>query len=161
LAIPDFPLAYGNLWPAMDADAVAAYNARRIELTTANAITAAQIGLQMAHRLMALAILVCVGVLAWWAPGSSRSAALPWRRLTFFWLGLLLAQAALGAWTIWSQKAADVATAHVLVGALSLVTGVFGCLICFRRPAGNAMVMVASTSELAQPKARLSAIVNL
>jgi hypothetical protein len=39
----------------------------------------------------------------------------------------------LGAWTIWSNKAADVATLHVLVGALSLVTGVVACLICFRR----------------------------
>ena len=48
------------------------------------------------------------------------------------WLGLILVQVALGAWTIWSNKAADVATAHVLVGALSLVTGVFGCIICFR-----------------------------
>ena len=83
------------------------------------------------------------------------------RYLTYFWLGLIFLQAGLGAWTIWSQKAADVATAHVLVGALSLVTGVFGCLICFRRPAGIANATVAATSEVAQPKTRLAAIVNL
>jgi cytochrome c oxidase assembly protein subunit 15 len=40
------------------------------------------------------------------------------------WIGLVIVQVALGAWTVWSNKAADVATAHVLVGALTLVTGV-------------------------------------
>lgn len=161
LAIPDFPLAYGKLWPAMDADAVAAYNARRLEVTTANPITPTHIVLQMAHRLMALAIVVCAGALAWRATRSNGSSILPLRRLTFFWLGLILVQAGLGAWTIWSQKAADVATAHVIVGALSLVTGVFGCLICFCHPAGNVNAMVVSSSQIPQPKARLSAAVNL
>jgi cytochrome c oxidase assembly protein subunit 15 len=49
-------------------------------------------------------------------------------------MGLILAQVALGAWTIWSNKAADVATAHVLVGALSLVTGALWFIISLRRP---------------------------
>ena len=161
LAIPDFPLAYGKLWPAMDADAVAAYNARRLEVTTANPITATQIALQMAHRLMAVVILVCAGVLAWRATRSNPNSILPLRRLTFFWFGLILVQAGLGAWTIWSQKAADVATAHVLVGALSLVTGVFGCIICFGDPAGNASTRVASSFEVARQKTCLAATVNL
>jgi heme a synthase len=125
LAIPDFPLAYGKLWPAMDADSVAHYNQQRVEFVAANPITAFQIALQMAHRLMAMVILGCVCVVTWRAR----------RRLAFVWLGLILAQVALGAWTIWSNKAADVATAHVLVGALSLVTGALWCIICFRRPA--------------------------
>lgn len=158
LAIPDFPLAYGKLWPAMDAEAVAAYNAERLEVTTANPITATQIALQMAHRLLAVVILVCAGALAWRATRSNRNVAFPLRQLSFFWLGLILLQAGLGAWTIWSQKAADVATAHVLVGALSLVTGVFGCIICFGHPAGNANATVASSSEVARPRARLAAI---
>jgi len=138
LAIPDFPLAYGKLWPAMDADSVATYNARRLELAAANSITANQIALQMAHRLMALAILICVSGVVWRARQSSadlpgRESAFLLRRLAFAWLALILIQASLGAWTVWSNKAADVATAHVLVGAFSLVTGAFGCLICFRR----------------------------
>ena len=33
LAIPDFPLAYGKLWPATDAASVAHYNAQRMEIT--------------------------------------------------------------------------------------------------------------------------------
>src|SRR5947199_6409205 len=65
LAIPDFPAAYGKLWPEMDADSVARYNQQRIEAVAANPITAFQIGLQMAHRLMAVVILVCVSVVAW------------------------------------------------------------------------------------------------
>jgi cytochrome c oxidase assembly protein subunit 15 len=132
LAISDFPLAHGRLWPAMDADSVARYNQQRIEVVAAHPITAFQIGLQMAHRLMALVILAGVGLVAW----RTRASNPPLRRLARFWVVLILIQAALGAWTIWSNKAADVATAHVLVGALSLVTGTLGCIIAFRRLTG-------------------------
>jgi heme a synthase len=188
LAISDFPLAYGRLWPAMDADSIALYNSQRIEVSALNPITAFQIVLQMAHRLMALAILVCVGWLAWRVREISTNPPLTpprrgtgkrtvtgdalqggagggsvddlcheaeprclgfLRRLARFWLGLILVQAGLGAWTIWSNKAADVATAHVMVGALSLVTGLIGCIICLRRsvPVGttSAAVTIEST----------------
>lgn len=131
LAIPDFPLAYGKLWPAMDADAIARYNQQRIEVLDANPITAFQIGLQMMHRLVALAIscavIGCAGsYLRQWG----------WRnllsRLVLFWSLLIVSQAGLGAATIWTNKAADVATAHVVLGAISLVTGAFLTLISFR-----------------------------
>jgi cytochrome c oxidase assembly protein subunit 15 len=49
-----------------------------------------------------------------------------------FWLGLILFQVGLGAATIWTNKAADVATAHVLVGALALAVGALWCAIAFR-----------------------------
>ena len=65
LAIPDFPLAYGKLWPAMDAGSVAHYNQQRMEIVAVNPITAFQIGLQMIHRLLALAILGAVAFAAW------------------------------------------------------------------------------------------------
>jgi cytochrome c oxidase assembly protein subunit 15 len=164
LAIPDFPLAYGKLWPALDADSIAAYNARRIETTAANPITGFQVGLQMAHRLLALMILVGVSATAWrarrmGAPGTApartsddrqRGEAVlgaPLRRLAFFWLGSVALQVVLGAWTIWSNKAADVATAHVLVGALSLVTGALGSIIAFRHSTGpvEATALAASS----------------
>jgi cytochrome c oxidase assembly protein subunit 15 len=122
LAIPDFPLAYGKLWPAMDAASVAHYNQRRIEVLSANPITASQIGLQMIHRLLAIAILGAVAYAAW-----STRRALGGKnylsRAALVWLGLILTQVLLGAATIWSNKAADIATAHVLVGALSLAVG--------------------------------------
>ena len=124
LAIPDFPLAYGKLWPATDPESVARYNERRIEVTAANPITAFQIELQMAHRVAAALILAGVGFCA-------RRVR---NRLGFAWLGLMLAQAALGACTIWSNKAADIATAHVLLGALSLATGVLWCIVSYQSP---------------------------
>jgi heme A synthase len=45
---------------------------------------------------------------------------------------LTLFQIGLGAATIWTNKAADVATAHVLVGALLLAVGALWCAIAFR-----------------------------
>src|SRR6266516_191789 len=60
LAIPDFPTAYGHLWPATDADSIARYNQNRVETTALNSITAFQIVLQMVHSIVALAILCMV-----------------------------------------------------------------------------------------------------
>lgn len=154
LAISDFPLAYGKLWPDMSADAVVRYNAQRVEVTAANPITAFQIGLQMVHRIVAVLILAGVAACAWQArrnAGQSQRAGSeigsPIRRIAYFWLGLILIQVALGAWTIWSNKAADVATAHVVVGSLSLVTGALGCLICVPRIARVTEAQGAPLSE--------------
>jgi len=149
LAIPDFPLAHGKLWPDTSAAAVAGYNAARFELSGENPITAFQIWLQLAHRFGATVILGAVAACAWRARsfGTPRTVSarhengwqraeavlgVPLRRLTLFWLGLVLVQAGLGAWTIWSNKAADVATTHVVVGALSLVTGALLTIIAVR-----------------------------
>jgi cytochrome c oxidase assembly protein subunit 15 len=123
LAIPDFPLAYGRLWPATDAGSVVRYNQRRLEVTALNPITALQIHLQMIHRIMAVCILACAGVCAWKVRRQGAVSRLL-RNGCFLWAGLVMAQALLGAATIWSNKAADVATAHVLVGALCLAVGV-------------------------------------
>jgi cytochrome c oxidase assembly protein subunit 15 len=136
LAIPDFPLAYGRLWPAMDAGSVAHYNARRMEILAVNPITAFQIGLQMTHRLLALAIVGAVAFAAWSARRTLGAGSLL-SRLALGWLGLILTQALLGAATIWSNKAADVATAHVLVGALSLALGATMSLIALRELASS------------------------
>ena len=128
LSIPDFPLAYGKLWPATDPASVVRYNAHRVEITAVNPITAFQIDLQMVHRLAALLILAAVGFSAWRARRSTLA------RSSAFWLGLILLQACLGAATVLSNKAADIATAHVLVGAISLATGAVLSIIVFRFP---------------------------
>jgi cytochrome c oxidase assembly protein subunit 15 len=100
----------------------------------------------MVHRLMAVAILLSVATLAWQA---RRWNSWPYLcRMAFVWLGLIFIQIGLGAWTIWSNKAADVATAHVLVGALSLVTGVCGCLIV-RRFTGATEAQGAPSADVA------------
>ena len=65
LAISDFPLAHGKLWPDTGAEAVASYNAQRVSINAENPITAFQIELQMAHRIVALAILILTAMVAW------------------------------------------------------------------------------------------------
>jgi cytochrome c oxidase assembly protein subunit 15 len=134
LAISDFPLAHGKIWPDTNPDAVARYNAERIETTNVNPITAFQIILQMVHRIVAFLILAGVAAavgLAVKRLGAKDSLA----KLAWFWLALIVLQIVLGIATLWTNKAADVATAHVMVGALSLVTGALWCLIAFGRSA--------------------------
>jgi cytochrome c oxidase assembly protein subunit 15 len=64
---------------------------------------------------------------------------------------LILAQALLGAATIWSNKAADVATAHVLVGALSLGMGAMLSLIVSRELAFSRQTANSSAATGAFP----------
>jgi len=131
LAIPDFPTAYGKLWPATDADSIARYNQSRIEATAINPITAFQVVLQMVHRIVALGIFCLVGIaavltrrqLGWQNPLS---------KMALTWFGLVVFQIFLGAATIWTGKSADIATAHVACGALTLMTGALLSIISFR-----------------------------
>jgi cytochrome c oxidase assembly protein subunit 15 len=150
LAIPDFPLAYGKVWPDMDADSVAHYNQARFEVRAANPITALQIGLQLAHRIMAGVILLGVAGTVW-----STRRHYGWKRvqtrMATAWLGLILIQASLGAATIWTNKAADIATAHVAVGALSLVTGAALALIAGRGVGAKAPEGHASSNSYSLP----------
>jgi cytochrome c oxidase assembly protein subunit 15 len=122
LAIPDFPLAYGKLWPAMDSASVESYNRHRQEIMSINPITATQVGLQMVHRMVAL-LIVCGVAVCTWAVRRRLGARHASSRLALGWLGLIFVQVLLGAATIWSDKAADIATSHVLIGALSLAAG--------------------------------------
>ena len=130
LSIPDFPAAYGQVWPKVDADSVAKYNLERAEHGL-KPTTALYIDMQMAHR--AGAVLVTLGialavVALWRNPGTAPIL----RRWGAVWLGLVLVQVVLGACTIWTNKAADVATTHVAVGALTLVTGALLTAISWR-----------------------------
>jgi heme a synthase len=130
LAILDFPTANGAWIPDTSAAALAKINAWR-DARALSDVTAFQIWLQMAHRFLAL--LIAIGVIAFClrvlrdAPGIVKL-----RRLSIFWVALVVCQIALGAWTIWSNKAADVATAHVAVGAIMLSFGVSISAICWR-----------------------------
>lgn len=150
LAIPDFPLAYGKLWPPMDAASVARYNQQRMEITAVNPITAPQILLQMVHRLVALTIVGAVAFAAWSA-GRAVGGAHVLSRVSQGWLGLIVVQVLLGAATIWSNKAADIATAHVLVGALALAVGALLSIISFRQLVFNRRVTETATAAGALP----------
>lgn len=121
LAVPDFPLAYGKVWPPTDAPFLEEQNRKRHDHRDFHPITAAHVHLHMTHRIMACAILLFVGASAYLSRKGTFNPVVS--RLTYTWLALILIQATLGAYTVWSNKAADIATAHVAVGALSLVLG--------------------------------------
>lgn len=149
LAIHDFPLAYGKLWPATDAASIVRYNEQRVEITNFNPITAFQIELQMVHRMVAVLIL-CAVVFCAWQTAKKFSWQHVLTRVSAFWLGLILCQVALGAATVLSDKAADIATLHVLVGALSLATGALLSIIAFRNSESvrrSAVLSQAKTSS--------------
>jgi heme a synthase len=130
LAILDFPTANGAWIPDTSATALAKINAWR-DGQGLSVVTAFQIWLQIVHRFLALVIATaiiafCLRVLRE-APGF-----IALKRLSIFWVAGLPCQIALGAWTIWSNKAADVATAHVALGAVMLSFGVSISAICWR-----------------------------
>lgn len=130
LAILDFPTANGQWIPDTGADALAKINAWRDAHAFSN-VTAFQVWLQMSHRFLAVIIAVAVIMfcLRVWKYTWDVTAL---RRLSILWVVLVFCQITLGAWTIWSNKAADIATAHVAVGAIMLSFGVSISAICWR-----------------------------
>lgn len=152
LAIPDFPLAYGKVWPDTSARAIDLYNQSRIEAEGFEPITSFQVWLQMVHRLIAYTIATLVIVafrrtlcLLGWQNVLTRWAAV--------WAVIVVSQGVLGAVTIWTGKSADIATLHVAGGALSLVTGVL--LTIVTRQASLACASAARESERAEMPAEV------
>jgi cytochrome c oxidase assembly protein subunit 15 len=122
LAILDFPTANGTWIPDVSDAKLAAINQWR-EARALSEITAGQVWLQMAHRFVAL--MITAGVIGYWfALRKEHDADGRLRTLSTWWVFLIVTQITLGAWTIWSNKAADIATAHVAVGATMLAFGV-------------------------------------
>lgn len=159
LAIPDFPLAYGRLYPATDAESLARINQQRAAIIDDAPVTAFQIHLQMAHRVVAVLL---VGGVVSFALRQGRSGA-PWTLWSRVWAALLLAQFALGAATIWTGKRDGVATAHVAIGAASLLTGMtLGIALLAARksrlainpcdaPSGEIQTAAGETAAVARP----------
>lgn len=131
LAVPDFPLAYGRLWPPTDPDFLETVNQTRLDSRDFKPITAAHVFLHMAHRGTALLLWAGVAALAWRLRRrvGSRHVLTVW---AYGWLALLTAQALLGAGTVWSNKAADIATLHVVLGAVLLVYGSLLSVVAWR-----------------------------
>jgi cytochrome c oxidase assembly protein subunit 15 len=130
LAILDFPTANGAWIPDTGAVALAKINAWRDARALSN-VTAFQIWLQMVHRFLALIIAIAIGTFCARIWREMRGLA-ALKRLSLLWVVLVFGQITLGAWVIWSNKAADVATAHVALGAVMLSFGVSISAICWR-----------------------------
>ena len=121
LAIPDFPLSYGKLIPPTNQAALDAANLMRADQPNLDSVTLGQIWLHFGHRIGALIVTLFVLHLA--TVALRRYSAEPrLRRPAKMLLGLLPAQIALGIMTVLFRKPADIASAHVAVGALVLVT---------------------------------------
>jgi cytochrome c oxidase assembly protein subunit 15 len=139
LAVPDFPLAYGKVWPPADSEFVAKVNQERMDPRGFNDITAGGIHLHMTHRVLALTIL---GLVVWCCVSVRRVRERPELlvRGADFWLGLICLQAILGASTVWSNKSAEIATLHVVMGAFCLVWGGLLTIVAFRVSRGGSAV---------------------
>ena len=144
LAIPDFPLAYGKLWPNTDPESVVRYNQVRLETQALNPITAGGIILQMVHRAFAVIILLGIAAAAYF---SKRAPGSVFAKLSFLWVALVLIQAALGAATIWTNKSADIATAHVAVGALTLMIGAVQTILAYTCLEGRSSICCVDRPE--------------
>jgi cytochrome c oxidase assembly protein subunit 15 len=130
LAILDFPTANGAWIPDTSAGALAKINAWRDARALSN-VTAFQIWLQMAHRFLAL--IIAIAIIAFCARVWTETRGFdPLKRLSVLWVALVFGQIALGAWVIWSNKAADIATTPVAIGAVMLSFGVGISAICWR-----------------------------
>ena len=127
LAIRDFPTAYGTLIPDTSDASLARINEVRSKDAIAP-VSATQIYLQLIHRAGAVVLLLIVIATAMMT--MARTPLGHWMRSwSLLWVGAILLQILLGAITIWSNKAADVATSHMALGALLTA---FGILFTFR-----------------------------
>jgi heme a synthase len=100
LAIPDFPLVFGGLWPPEWTPQVAIHYAHRVGALLVSGAIAATVGHVWYHHRKRTELLQPALLLAC----------------------LVLSQVMLGALVIWSAKNVAINTAHVVVGALTLAT---------------------------------------
>jgi cytochrome c oxidase assembly protein subunit 15 len=130
LSILDFPLAYGAVMPDTSPAKLVEINSWR-DARALSDVTAFQIWLQLIHRFVA--VLIAAGVISSMllARKTGAEAGLL-SRFADAWFLLLACQVTLGAWVIWSNKAADVATTHVAVGATMFALGVALSAVCLR-----------------------------
>jgi cytochrome c oxidase assembly protein subunit 15 len=148
LSILDFPAAYGSIIPDTSPAKLAQVNAWR-EARALSDVTASHIWLQMIHRFVAL--IIATGVIA--SLLLSRRTGPEAGMLSRFadiWFLLLACQITLGAWVIWSNKAADIATAHVAVGATMLALGIAFSAFCFRLLHANGPATLPRQSPVPQ-----------
>ncbi len=149
LPVWDFPKAHDQWWPATDKAAMAQYNEDRLKLqkrlndekrvvdfraqpmiflSTGRDIQSGHITLHMVHRMMAILVAGLVlgtAILARRKLGASHVLS----RLSLLWIGLIVIQVTLGALTVVKYKPADIATLHVVFGAMVLMFGSIGTII--------------------------------
>jgi cytochrome c oxidase assembly protein subunit 15 len=119
LAIPDLPLNYGKLLPPMDAASLDRANQVRTGLELPPT-TLGEIWLHFGHRIGAVLVTILLSLLMLRVLRRESDKAL--RNPAMVLIGLLVAQLTLGILTVLMRKPADIASTHVAVGALTLMT---------------------------------------
>ncbi len=148
LAIPDFPSAYGHLIPPLDRASLDAAVSRIPYDKVTGEYTPLQVGVQYAHRVWALAVVLVVlwvtthVVLAY----PNQSALI---RPALALIGLLIFQVSLGAAVIWTGRHPEIATAHQAMGAATLATAV----PVLTRRVGQRLMDAADSSWVSTPAA--------
>lgn len=125
LAVADFPLAFGQIFPSLSQEALEAYNRQLIlddiRLAADGPVTSAQIVIHMLHRFWAVVVAVLIVWTALRLKGLSHvPATRSENRLSYLLIGVLVIQVALGAFTVLTLKSVEITTAHVATGALLL-----------------------------------------
>ena len=119
LAIPDLPLAYGKVLPPVTEAGLNMVNESRRWDAGLPAVTLGQVWLHFGHRLGAIAVsALAATVVVRVVRRRERELFLTTTVLSL----LLAAQLTLGVLTVLWRKPADVASLHVAVGALVLVS---------------------------------------
>jgi cytochrome c oxidase assembly protein subunit 15 len=135
LAVPDFPLAYGQLLPSLTQESLGQYNIelilRNIRLAADGPITASQITIHLIHRYWA--IITGLMVLTYAFRVYRHCGSILALRMGALVLTILIPlQITLGAFTVLSRKAVDITTIHVATGALLLVSTVLTTIMIYR-----------------------------
>ena len=121
LAVPDLPLAYGQVIPATDPASLQALNNHRAWNLGLPHVTETEIWIHMGHRIGAILVtitLLAAITIALRHHRRERQLVRPAGLLII----LLFTQITLGVLTVLLRKPADIASLHVAVGALTLVT---------------------------------------
>jgi heme A synthase len=124
LAIPDFPLAYGQFFPSLDAQDVQSYNQLLIEMGYKHAadrpLMVYQIVVNLLHRYWAVVVFVTLvsGSYIFLKNSISRSI----KKFGWILLSLVFIQFSLGIITVLTQKQYIVTSFHVVFGAIVLMT---------------------------------------
>ena len=135
LAVPDFPLAYGQLVPSLSPESLDVYNRQLIysdiRLAADGGITSSQIVIHMLHRYWAVivSLMIVMSSIRLWRMSSVIKR---FSHLAMSMVALLSVQVSLGIWTVLSRKEFDITTAHVSTGALLLAVCVLTTLHVYR-----------------------------
>lgn len=131
LAVPDFPLAYSQLFPTLSDESIAQYNQELISYGIKwhgdKSVAVYQIVIHLLHRFWAY---IVVGIVAFTGYKLMKTEFLPsvLKRNGTILIAAVLIQFILGMLTVLTRKEVLITTAHVAIGAFTLVMCVITAL---------------------------------